>query len=188
MLVGGPDDFGQVIIDRFSADWFSRRNGHDIDSRNVREKLCQTSLNYDVVILHAYSLYDGQNLLLTNLIRYWIDNDHTARLIFTGSIATHNVDFSKENPKNWYYTAQKSFADKLCQLTSKKCTEGKYKFKISVLKPGALDNKKSREKYENFTTGLSSDVFCDAINFIINLPDDVHLPEMVLDVTYCSEI
>lgn len=183
MYIGGPDNFGEAVIAKLQADWFSRSNGYNIDDKQVRLTLAAKSIEYDAVILHAYSLVDGQNALLRDVCRTWMSNNHKGHIIVTGSIVTHNPDFSKDDPKNWVYAAQKSFTDKLCQMMSKKCTEGKYKFKTTIIKPGALDSHTSRSR-PGFTKGLQGSVFADTIAFILNLPNDVHVPEIVLDITY----
>lgn len=182
MFVGGPTDFGQVIIDRFSADFFSRRNGHDINVQSVRRELANRSLNYDLLILHTWTIHNAQTLLLQDVLRQWMDNDHDGQIIVTGSSASHFVTFKPE-PSHWVYTSQKSGLDSLCKMVSKKCLEGKFKFKISIIKPGMLDSEKSRAK-DYFINGIDPNIYCNTIEFLCSLPKDIHIPDLVLETTY----
>ena len=182
MLVGGLNDFTQEIVNRFSADYYSRSNGYNIDDDDIRNTLAVKSLDYNVLILHTYTIHNSQTLLLQDVLRQWMDNDHDGQIIVTGSSSSHFVSY-KPNPAHWVYTSQKSSLDMLCKMVSKKCTEGKYKFKISVIKPGMLDSEKSRNK-SYFIKGVNNKVFTDTLEYIINLPKDIHIPEIVLETTY----
>lgn len=182
MLIGGPNEYGQPIIDKYNADWFSRSNGHNIDDAEVREKLTAQSLNYDVVLLHVHTMRDNQNTLLKEIVKLWHKEDYSGLLIVTGSIITYYDDF-KDPIEYWGYTAQKSYTDTLCRVISKKFIQGKIKFKTSVIKPGQLDVARAREK-KHFVNGLPPESFCDAVSFIIDQPYDVVIPEIVLDVKY----
>lgn len=182
MFIGGNNDFTNEIINRFSADQFSRSNGYDIDHESARSSIGYKSLNYDVVILHTYTGNNGQTLLLQEILRHWINDDKKGILIITGSIASHYINY-KPNPDYWVYTAHKTSLDTLCKVASKKCIEGKYKFKISIVKPGMLDSERSRNK-SHFINGISSKAFTDTLEHIINLPNDIHIPELILETTY----
>lgn len=182
MLVGGPTGFGTSIIERFNADSYSRKSGFNINSSDVRQDICETSLKYDCVILHSYTDQNSQFELLQSLAETWIQTNHDAHLIVTGSISSYFESY-KPDIKSIRYSALKSGQDRMCKYLAKKCIDGKFKFKITVIKPGMLDTEKSRSK-PHFTKGISSDVFCDTLEFIMSLPKDIQIPELVLETTY----
>lgn len=182
MLVGGPYGFGKDIVDRFNAHQYSRSCGYDIDDYSDAQLIAEYSTLFDNVIIHAYTPNGGQLRILELIAERWAEIDHKGHIIVTGSVASH-FDFYKPETQNMRYAANKAAIDKFCKLLSKKCIEGLYPFKITVIKPGMLDTEKSRSK-KHFTKGITGQTFCDTLEFILNLPNDVIIPELVLETIY----
>jgi NAD(P)-dependent dehydrogenase (short-subunit alcohol dehydrogenase family) len=182
MLIGAPISFGENIVSRFAAETFSKRNGYNINSKETRQELATKSLDYDVVIVHAYSRENGQFYTVQDIVTKWIEANHTGNIIVTGSIASYFDNYGKD-VNGWEYAAQKTALDKFCKMVSKRCVLGEHKFKISVIKPGMMDTENSRKK-SHFVKGLSGERFCDVIEFLVNLPDDVIIPEIPIETVY----
>ena len=182
MLVGAPIGFGENIVNRFSADAYSRRNGYNFNSKETRQALATKSLDYDVVIIHAYSRENGQFLAVQEIVTKWVTEGKKGNIIVTGSIVSYYDGYVKD-PAVWEYAAQKTALDKFCKMTSKRCVLGEHKFKITVLKPGMMDTENSRKK-SHFVKGLNGEHFCDVIEFVVNLPDDVIIPEVPIEIIY----
>lgn len=182
MLIGGPTGFGEQIIKTFDAQSYSRTNNYDIDKEETCHEIADLSLLYDNVIIHTYTRSGGQLNILYKIVERWIEENHRGNIIVTGSVASH-FDLYKPDLNYMYYAASKSAIDKFCKILSKKCIEGKYPFRITVIKPGMFDTERSRNK-SYFIKGMPSKVFCDTIKFVINLPKDITISEIILENIY----
>lgn len=182
MLVGAPISFGENIVNRFSADTYSTRNGYNINSEESREKISQESLNYDLVIVHAYTRQNGQLLTLQKIVDLWVSKEKVGNIIVTGSIVSYFVNHSKNN-QSWEYLAAKSGLDAYCKNVSKRCVLGDFPFKLSIIKPGMMDTERSRQK-PHFVKGLNGEIFCDVIEMLVSLPKDVIIPEVPVESIY----
>lgn len=178
MFIGGPTDYGDVIINKFNADYFSRRNGFDIDLKEIREYISKKSLEYDAILLHTYtSPINSQLLLLEHIYQNWEKNEKIGNILVTGSIASYY-----ENYKNAKYTADKKALDFFVKSQAKKCNF-RNRFKITNLRVGMLDNEESKKK-PHFEKGISAEQFCNCIQFILQLPADIIIPEIVIESAY----
>ena len=182
MLIGAPISFGENIVKRFNADTFSKRNGYNINSDESRTSIAKQSLNYDTVIVHTYTRQNGQIATLQKVVDAWIENNKKGNIIVTGSIVSYFINHSK-NSHSWEYLAFKTALDAYCKNVSKRCVLGDFPFKLSILKPGMMDTENSRKK-PHFVKGLDGEIFCNIIEMIVNLPDDVIIPEVPVESIY----
>lgn len=182
MLIGGKTGFGINICNRYNADCFSRSTGYNINNLDSRKEIASRSVEYNTVIVHAYSGNDSQLCVLQEIVKTWIENNHPGNIIVTGSIASYFASY-KANPKAWEYVSHKAAIDAYCKYVSKKCIDGCYPFKITVIKPGMLDTEKSREK-PHFIKGIDGEKYCDVIDFILTLPTDLIIPEIPIECIY----
>lgn len=182
MLIGAPISFGENIVNRFNADTFSRRNGYNINSEESRISIADKSLEYDTIILHTYTRQNGQFLTLQKVVDAWVENKKTGNIIVTGSIVSYFINHSKNN-HSWEYLAYKTALDAYCKNISKRCVLGDFPFKLTILKPGMMDTENSRKK-PHFVKGLDGEIFCDLIQFILQLPKDVIIPEIPVESIY----
>lgn len=179
LVIGGSKGIGLSLVNYFSADSVSRANGYNITNKDDRGKIADLSLEYDVVVNHAYTSDNSQLYVLESIIDKWVGTDKKGIIINTGSISTYRPYF-KDNMKWWNYTATKTSVDTICYLVSKKCQEGKYKFRITNIKPGMLDTPESRTK-EHFNSGVSGDEYCKVVELIINMPEHICIPEIAIE-------
>ena len=179
LVIGGSKGIGQSLVNHFGADSVSRSNGYNITKTDDRNKIADLSLEYDVVVNHAYTSDNSQFYLLQLIIDKWITTNKKGTLINTGSVSTHRPYF-KDTMKWYNYTATKASVDSLCYLVSKKCQEGKYSFRITNVKPGMLDTTESRKK-EHFSSGVSGVEYCKVVELIINMPEHICIPEIVIE-------
>jgi NAD(P)-dependent dehydrogenase (short-subunit alcohol dehydrogenase family) len=179
LVIGGSKGIGKSIVDCFSADSVSRTTGFDITDKIDRSRIARMSLNYDVVVNHAYTKENHQLLMLESLVDEWIKNEKLGVIINTGSIATYR-DIFKDKADWWTYVSNKSSVDAYCKSVAKRCQENKFKFRITNIKPGMLDTEKSRSK-SHFTTGINGDNYCQLIQFIVSMPNNICIPEVVIE-------
>jgi len=179
LVIGGSKGIGQSLVEYFNADSVSRTNGYDITKQIDRSKIADLSLEYDVVVNHAYTSDNSQLYVLQLIIDKWISVNKKGILINTGSISTYRPYF-KDTMKWFNYTATKTSVDSLCYLVSKKCQEGKYNFRITNIKPGMLDTIESRNK-QHFTSGVSGVEYCKVVELIINMPEHICIPEIAIE-------
>jgi len=179
LVIGGSKGIGKSIVDYFNATNYSRLNGFDITDSAVREKIAQNSLAYDIIVNHAYTVENHQLDMLSAVVNTWIDNSKSGIIINTGTISTYR-DIFKDSETWRRYVANKAALDSYCKGVAKRCQENKFKFKITNIKPGMLDTEKSRSK-PHFTTGITGNDYCQLIEFILSTPDNICLPEIVIE-------
>lgn len=179
LVIGGSKGTGKSIVDYFSASSVSRSTGHDITDADSRTKVAVLSLDYDVVVNHAYTVENNQLDMLESIVAAWIENNKSGIIINTGSIVTYR-DIFKDKAEWRRYVANKTALDAYCKAVAKRCQENKFKFKITNIKPGMLDTEKSRSK-PHFTTGITGSQYCELVEFIVSLPDNICLPEVVIE-------
>lgn len=184
MLISSNSEmgFGADIEQHFGADCYSRScGGYDIDKMEGRLRIAKASLDYDVVVVHAYTNNGGQIAMLEQLVKTWIDKEHAGHIFITGSVASYFESY-KPSIKDWRYVHDKAGQDAFCKRLNKKIQEGKYPFKLTNLRLGMLDTKRSRMK-EHFVSGVTSDTFCKTIDYVLGLPQDTLVPEIVIETT-----
>ena len=179
MLVAGPTGFGVNIVNRFNADTFSRSNDYNMNKQEIRQTLADKSLDYDVVIIHAYTGNNSQLLTLKSITEKWIEHNKTGNIIVTGSIASY-FEQGFKNLDNIEYSSNKSAIDRFCKLVTKKIMSSGLGFRLTVIKPGMLDTEKSRKK-PHFVHGIDGEVFCDVISMITTLPNNIIIPEIPIE-------
>ena len=84
MLISSNSEmgFGADIEQHFSADCYSRScGGYDIDKMEGRLRIAKASLDYDVVVVHAYTNNGGQIAMLEQLVKTWIDKEHAGHIL-----------------------------------------------------------------------------------------------------------
>ena len=65
LVIGGSKGIGKEIVDHFNGDSLSRTvTPIDICKENDRKSILDISLNYDIVVLHAYAHDNSQTKLL----------------------------------------------------------------------------------------------------------------------------
>ena len=67
LVIGGSRNIGLDIVNHFKGMSISRSNGYDIKEASGRKKAAEFSLNYNVVVNHAYTGDFSQLLMLKEL-------------------------------------------------------------------------------------------------------------------------
>lgn len=178
LVIGGSQGIGKNIVDYYNPNSFSvsRENGYNINDFLKRKEICEISLNYDCVVNHAYSGNENQFNMLKELISFWKEEKKGGYIFNTGTINTYYT----KNDWN-LYPIYKLQQDELCKRTAKKVQENQYPFRITNIRPGMLDTLKSRKKSHWPGSGVTSDNYCKVINFLYQLPEEVVIPEFIIE-------
>jgi hypothetical protein len=96
MVTGGNRGLGEALCARFNGDSYSRTDGYDITKD--REKLVESSLNYDVFVNNAFdgpfqeSWADfGQVKLLFDVATAWKNANKVGYIINIGSSGSESI-------------------------------------------------------------------------------------------------
>lgn len=181
LVIGGSQGMGKEIVDYFSPNSksVSRSNGYDIRREDDRKKIAKLSLDYNVVLNHAYCGDLSQTYMLNDLYRTWVDADHNGYIFHTGTYSTYRIG---TNPN--LYPGIKASGDILCQQISKQCENNKHRFRITNLRLGFLDTEKSRKKPHWPGNGLKGVDVAKLMSYFYNMPPDICVPEIVLETKH----
>ena len=178
LVIGGSRGIGKAVCDAFNPNSLSvsRTNGYDIKNTNDRKKIAQLSLEYDIVLNHAYCGDESQTYMLEELITTWNTNKKCGYIFNTGSISTYY------NKNDWnMYPVHKSVQDDIIKRAAKKCQNNGFSFRITNIRPGMLDTEYSRQKSNWPGSGVSGKTYSNIIEYLYNLPSCVIIPEIVLE-------
>lgn len=178
LVTGGTEGLGKMVVEHFAPHSFgiSRRNGFDIRDTEARKKILELSLSYDIVLNHAFAKDRSQTLLLQELAECWIQNEKRGLIISTGTYGTHKSDGIDPD-----YIALKSELDKVSHHYSHRIEAGELPFRMTLIRPGMLDTQKSRNKPHWRGNGVTAQAFINVINFLSQLPDDMQIPDLVIE-------
>lgn len=160
--------FFEIYTERgYATKGYSRQNGFDLSQASVQEKLMnELSKDINVFINNAHSGW-VQCELLYKAFELWKNDKKT--IINIGSISSDgNKSYVHE------YAIQKSALEKaasqLNNIQGAKC-------RVILIKPGWILN----ERTSRMNIGepmLSSQHVIDLVDFVLNLPLDVHIPSI----------
>lgn len=178
LVIGGSQGLGKAVVDYYSPSSFSvsRSNGYDIKKEDIRKDIAKMSLDYDAILNHAYCGDNSQTQMLHQLINEWDNNKKTGYIFNTGSVSTYY------DKGDWnMYPLLKSVQDDLIKRAAKKCQWNGFKFRITNIRPGMLDTERSRQKDHWGGSGVTGTTFCNIIDYLYNLPNEVIIPEIILE-------
>ena len=180
LVIGGSRGIGRDIVNHFKGDSLSRANGYNITEPDSRKKITHISLNYDVIVNHAYCGDFNQTLMLRDLCSLWIEKSKKGYIINTGSISSYRFD-SKKNEDWWFMSAVKTGQDiYINYLSQGSAWRDNIKFRITNIRPGMLDTEKSRQK-KHFKTGIKGKDYCQLIEYLLSTPETLVISEVVLE-------
>lgn len=184
IVIGGSKGIGKAVVDYYSPNSFSvsRLNGYNIKNIEDRKQIALLSLEYDAVLNHAYCGDESQSLMLEELILEWDKNKKSGYIFNTGTVNTY-YDKSDWN----MYPVHKKVQDDLVKRAAKKCQWNGFRFRITNIRPGMLDTEKSREKPHWGGSGVTNETYCNIIDYLYNLPNEVIIPEIVLETRLPNE-
>lgn len=181
LVIGGSRGIGKSIVDHFKGDSVSRANGYNIKNPESRQKIAQKSLDYDVVINHAYCGDFSQVLMLKDIYNIWRDHHKKGGYILnTGTIATYRF-YTQKQDDWWFYASTKIGLDTLSNYINHACSWNKdLGFRITHIRPGMLDTEKSRKK-PHFKNGIRGEDYCRLIEYLLSTPEDLLISEITMD-------
>lgn len=184
LVIGGSKGIGKAVVDYYSPNSFSvsRSNGYTIKDDSVRKDIAEMSLEYDAVLNHAYCGDLSQTLMLNDLISAWDEKKKCGYIFNTGTISTY-YDKSDWN----MYPVFKNTQDDIIKRAAKKCQWNGFSFRITNIRPGMLDTDNSRQKPNWAGSGTTGDTYCSIINYLYNLPNEVIIPEIILEARLPNE-
>ena len=184
LVIGGSRGIGRDIAVHFKGDSFSRLNGYDIKKPDSRKKIALSSLNYDVVLNHAYCGDFNQTLMLQELCSLWTQKEKKGYIINTGSMCSYRFNDGK-NEKWWLMSAVKTGQDLYINYLSQgSAWRENIKFRITNIRPGMLDTEEGRRKKEHFKAGIRGKDYCRLIEYLLSTPEDLIISEVTLEARY----
>ena len=180
LVIGGSRGIGLDIVRHFKGESLSRSNGYDITSYKSRKEMAQKSLDYDVVVNHAYCGDFSQILMLKDLCSLWIEKKKRGYILNTGSICSYRFNGGKDE-KWWFMSAVKKGQDEYINyLSHAACWKKDINFRITNIRPGMLDTPKGREK-PHFKSGIKGKDYCQLIEYLLKTPEELIISEIVLE-------
>ena len=180
LIIGGSRGIGHDIALHFKGDSVSRTNGYNIKNPESRRKIAEKSLDYDVVVNHAYCGDFSQMEMLKELYLLWRDKEKKGYIINTGSTASYRFD-NRKDEKWWFLASMKKGLDEFINYLSHAATwRGEVDFRITNIRPGLLDTEQSREK-PYFKSGIRGKDYCHLIEYLLSTPEDLIISELVME-------
>ena len=180
LVIGGSRGIGRHIVEHFKGESLSRSNGYDITDASARKKIADISLNYDVVVNHAYTGDFSQLYMLKELCFLWRDKGKEGYIINTGSMSSYRFNDRKDE-RWWFMAATKKGSDEFVNYLSHASAWRKdIKFRITNIIPGMLDTEKDRKK-PHFKAGVRGEDYCQLMEYLLSTPKNLIISEIILE-------
>lgn len=180
LVIGGSRGLGLEMARHFGADSLSRATGHDIRRLESRREAARKSLNYDVVINHAYCGDFSQMEMLKELCFLWREKGKSGYIIHTGSMSSYRFN-DRKSEKWWLMAAAKSASDQFVNyLSHASAWREDVKFRVTNIIPGMLGSEKDRQK-PHFKAGIPGKEYCRLIEYLLSVPESLIISEVVLE-------
>ena len=180
LVIGGSRGVGLDIVKYFKGDSVSRSNGYDITKPEFRKKIACMSLDYNVAVNHAYCGDFSQTEMLQELCLLWKSKGKKGYIINTGSTSSYRFN-DRKGEEWWWMAGIKKGLDEFIKYFSQAVTWDKnIQFRITNIRPGMLDTKKSRLK-SHFKSGIRGEDYCRLIEYLLSTPEDLIIPEVILE-------
>lgn len=154
------------------AQYCSRSTGYYLDSKQDQERLAQMVLDHDVFINCAALFKFHQTVLLDEVYRVCVENNHRPHIINIGS-TTDRV----KNGKAWRYNAEKKALRDYSNTLSISGVWGKTP-KITYISFGTLSNN-SKKHPERVCLDINR--AAEYIKWIVEQPKDIGINEISID-------
>ncbi len=201
LVIGGTRGIGKNIVDHFNGDSISRRGtdpGFDIRSAEDRLTIAKHSLNYDLVVNHAYTgshgvpdatLDDGpadvsQTFMLKALYDEWKEANHKGYLF--NSSSDSSMLWRMKPGKDVIYAAMKASQNAVSQFISRDVQEANVRMRYTNIIWGMLDTELSRVK-PHYNNGVRGEDVCKVIETLYNLPEDCLIPEFIMEARWIEK-
>ena len=181
LVIGGSKGVGLDIVNHFDGDSISRNAtdpGFNIRKDEDRTTIANLSLDYDVVVNHAYSGDFSQTLMLLNLFETWVEAKHKGYLFNSGSDSSKI--YRMKSSKDPMYAVLKASQNTLSHFISRNIQEGNTPMRYTNIIYGMLDTEKARAR-PHYKNGVRGADICTVIEMLYNLPTDCLIPEFVME-------
>ena len=178
LVVGGSRGIGLALVNHFQGESVSRAGGHDIRDPAKRGEIAALSLQYDVVINHAYTGDFSQFFMLKELVSLWTEKGKEGWIIHTGSMSSHRFHSGKDEKWRFMAAAKKASDEFIRYAAAEAAHRSDIKFRITNIIPGMLDTPKDRQK-PHFKAGIDGARYCRLIEFLLS--SDLVISEIVAE-------
>ena len=184
LVIGGSKGIGKEIVDHFNGDSLSRTvTPIDITREDDRKSILDISLNYDVVVLHAYTHDNSQTKLLRDLFDKWKEEKHDGYLFSSSSDAS--MPWRMKEGRDMLYSANKQSLNTVSHFIARQLQEGKAPMRHTNIIFGMLDTERARTKPQ-YNNGVRGKDICKVIDTLYNLPKDCLIPEFIMEARWIN--
>lgn len=178
LITGGNMGIGKDIYDYYQpqSQSLSRSNGYDIRLPEVRTRIAEMSLTFDIFFNHAYARDNSQTQLLIEVYQLWRSEKKHGYIFSTGTYGTYSsagIDPSYIQLKSELDSVHKEFIQQL--------KFEKLNFRMTLLRLGLLDTEKSRQKPHWPGFALKGNDVATFSQYLYNMPASLLLPDAVLE-------
>ena len=161
----------------------SRSTGYNLGKPEIRQRVVEMSLGFDVMLLVSALGDFNQTQLLRDTVLKWQEMNHGGYIIAVGSSADTPVKGT-----TWVYPVEKRALRSYCrQLSQMVASDSPPKWKITYLSPGNLHTPKQDEKLPSVPK-LDCDYVAKIIAWLIDQPRDINISELCLDQIQLTRI
>lgn len=181
LVIGGTRGIGLDIVNHFNGDSISRTGtdpGFNIRRDADRQTITQLTLDYDLVVNHAFAGDFSQTLMLNEIFQAWKLSNKIGYLINSGSDASKL--YRMKSGKDPMYAVLKESQNILSHIISRGIQEGNVPMRYTNIIYGMLDTEKARER-PHYKNGVRGADICKVIEMLYNLPTDCLIPEFVME-------
>jgi NAD(P)-dependent dehydrogenase (short-subunit alcohol dehydrogenase family) len=187
MVTGGNRGLGEALCARFNGDSYSRTDGYDITKD--REKLVESSLNYDVFVNNAFDgpfqapwADFGQVKLLFDVATAWKNANKVGYIINIGSSGSESI-VAPDPAWETYRVSKAALKHHSLQWTQAFKTNQTL-FRTSLITLDRLDTTLSRSRPNWTGNGIDLSDVGDMIDTCINVKNNTCIGEITAWVNF----
>lgn len=151
----------------------SRETGYDLVKQEDQLRFAEQSLVHDVIIICSALWKFQQTVLLDEVYKTCVDNNHRPHIICVGS-TTDRV----KNGKVWRYNAEKKALRDYANTCAISGVWGDHAPKVSLISFGTLSNNQHKHPDRKC---MDIDIAADYIKWIIEQPRHININEISID-------
>ena len=180
LVVGGSRGIGRALVNHFQGKSVSRATGHDIRDPAKRTEIASLSLNYDLVINHAFTGDFSQFFMLKELCSLWKEKGKEGWIVHTGSMSSHRFHSGKDEKWRFMAAAKKAADEFIEYVACDAAYQSDVRFRITNIVPGMLDTPKDRQK-PHFKAGIDGAAYGRLIEFLLSAPKNLVISKIVAE-------
>jgi NAD(P)-dependent dehydrogenase (short-subunit alcohol dehydrogenase family) len=187
LITGGHTGLGLAVVNAFSGDAVSRRNGYDITKDHAR--IADLSMAYDVFVNNAFDgpfqeswANFGQVQTLWAVADAWREQKKSGYIINIGSVGSESV--VAPDPGFETYRVAKSALKEHSRQWTRSFKQDQVKFKTSLLTIDRLDTELTRNRPSWTGNGHCLTDICNYIQLIVDTPSNTCIEEIISYVNF----